>query len=102
MLLFQKEQQKKHNAAAVAARLYIKESAAGALLQGLVAAGVIVPQEGEPGIFRYAPRDATLLALIDRLASVYATNLIDITNLIHDQTQRSAVQFADAFKLRKD
>jgi hypothetical protein len=102
MLLFQKERQKTRNAADLAARLYVAESAANGLLQGLTAAGVIVADKVDPGTFRYAPRDAGLVALIDKLASAYATNLIAISNLIHDQTQRSAVRFAEAFKLRKD
>ena len=72
------------------------------MLHGLAAGGVIAADEVDQGAFRYAPRDAGLVALIDKLASVYATNLIVISNLIHDQTQRNAVRFAEAFKLRKD
>ena len=102
MLLFQKQPHMRRNVAEVAARLYIKEAAAHTLLQDLAAAGVLALADAESGRFRYAPRDTGLAALIDHLAGVYSTHLIDISNLIHDQTQRNALQFANAFKLRKD
>jgi hypothetical protein len=40
--------------------------------------------------------------MLDRLAGIYARNLVDVTNLIHSKTSRKAQQFADAFKWRKD
>lgn len=102
MLLFHRDSQTARDAADVAARLYVKEDAARDLLAALSESGVVGATVEAPNRFRYAPRTPELADLIDRLASAYAGNLIGISNLIHDRTQRSAVQFADAFKLRKE
>lgn len=84
----------------VAAALYIQEAAASELLKNLCASGTL--RQHEDGRYRYAPRDERLAAAWDRLAEAYSANLIGVTNLIHDATQKSAQRFADAFKLRKD
>jgi hypothetical protein len=99
MLLFHGARDTAHTRRDVAARLYITEQVADELLEALCAAGVLANREGH---YRYAPNSDALAAAIDALAAAYATNLIGITNLLHDRTQRSAVRFADAFKLRKD
>jgi hypothetical protein len=83
----------------VAAALYIQEAAAAELLKHLCASGTLQQDEVR---YRYAPRDERLAAAWDRLAEAYSANLIGVTNLIHDATQKSAQRFADAFKLRKD
>jgi hypothetical protein len=64
---------------------------------GRVADGPRAPGD----IYRYAPFDANLARLVDRLASAYADDLIGITNLIHGTTRKAARSFADAFKIRK-
>jgi hypothetical protein len=51
--------------------------------------------------YRYQSRDPATDATIGRLASIYASHLIAITNMIH-QKGRNVRSFADAFKLRKD
>lgn len=56
----------------------------------------------EASLYRYEPRDAELAAAIERLSAAYANDIISVTHLIHDSIQKSAHQFADAFKLRKD
>jgi hypothetical protein len=52
--------------------------------------------------FRYAPSSPELRGMVDMLASYYSTNLVDVTQIIHSAGARRAMQFADAFKLRKD
>jgi hypothetical protein len=66
-----------------------------------VQAGV-VQSSGEPPRYRYHPRDVTLAATIDSLAALYASTMVEVMHLIHDQAGRSAQRFANAFKLRKD
>lgn len=39
---------------------------------------------------------------MDALAGCYAADVIGVSNLIHDATQKTARRFADASKLRKD
>lgn len=102
MLLFEREPAAARNAAGVAGLLYIGEATARELLDALCAAGVIEACPDRPDHFRFAAAGNRLGEIIRQLAAVYATNLVGITNLIHDRTQRSAQHFADAFKLRKD
>lgn len=99
-LLFHEAPQLERHTAEVARALYLKDSAVEELLQGLCAAGVLV--QGDGGRYRYAPADDKLALAIERLARAYAADLVGITNLIHDATQKNAQRFADAFKLRKD
>jgi len=101
-LLFHDAPRLERTAAEVAHALYMQERAASELLEGLVAAGVLAPGAGGAGCFRYGPADDALNEALGRLAAVYASNLVGVTNLIHDATQKSAQRFADAFKLRKD
>ncbi|MEO8297246.1 MAG: hypothetical protein ABI574_05505 [Burkholderiales bacterium] len=83
----------------LARRLYIPAAKADELLQALAAAGVAA--DSGQGV-AYAPRDPALASLIERLRGLYAENLIGITNLIHDARSRTALQLADAFKLRRN
>lgn len=99
-LQFRRDPAASHTVADIARALYVGEAQAAAVVQGLHAAGWIEPAPA--GGFRHAPRDAALAAQIDELAAQYRTDMIGVTRLIHDATQRSAQRFADAFKLRKD
>jgi hypothetical protein len=88
--------------AEVAARLYVPERTAAELLRALCNAGILQCTEVPEPRYQYSPNDAALAAAMDALARVYAENLVGITTLIHDATQRSAQRFSDAFRLRKD
>lgn len=85
--------------AELAASLYVPERTAAELVDALANAGVA---RLEASRYRYAPRDEALGASLDRLADCYAADLVGVSNLIHDATQKSASRFAAAFKLRKD
>jgi hypothetical protein len=86
----------------LAERLYVSEERARDLVAQLTASRLVRPGSDDAVDFRYAPATPELDRLIERLAHVYATHLLDITRLIHSNTERKAHQFADAFKLRKD
>lgn len=86
-------------AEAIASALYVARDTAEKLLAQLLQAGIVAPA-GEG--YRFAPRDAELASALDALFACYRVNLVGITNLVHDATQRSAARFANAFKLRKD
>lgn len=102
-LLFHRDPRQHHSARDVARVLYIADAAAEALLESLQAAGVIsVAGDAGSSLFHYAPRDEALAGVFDQLAQLYRTEMIGVTHLIHDSTQRSARRFADVFKLRKD
>jgi hypothetical protein len=100
-LLFQRQPQRPRDADDLAAALYIPRVKAAELLEALQSAGVVAAASDAQAC-TFAPRDAELAAMLVELANAYRTDMIGVTHLIHDATQRNAVRFADAFKLRKD
>ncbi len=84
-------------AASVAARLYIAEAEATAILARLMGEGFAI---GDDRGFRYAGEPAAE-GMITQLADLYSRHLIPVTNLIHSRPGRIRA-FASAFKLRKD
>jgi hypothetical protein len=100
ILLLQREPGTGWTAPLLARRLYLPEHRAGELLASLHAAG-IVAERGEPRAYAYEP-EPPLAAMLERLAALYAADLVAVTDLIHSSVDRRAFQFADAFRLRKD
>jgi len=86
------------DAGALAAGLYIDAEAASALLEQLREAGVAGAAAAD-GTIRYAPREE-VAALVDRLARVYADNLIGVSMLIHSTSGQRARE--DAISGRQD
>lgn len=83
--------------ATIARRVYIKKSQAKDALDGLCAAGLVIPNNDS---YRFTTQSAALRDLADRLLDLYSRHLIPVTNLVHGKPQIRA--FADAFKFRKD
>ncbi len=88
------------DAAQVAARLYISERTAALVLHDLAEVRFIEPEA--PDGFRYTAESDHLTALIDRLADAYASNLVEVTKLIHERPRIRVQEFAEAFKFRKE
>jgi hypothetical protein len=86
------------DAAKVAARVYTSEQETAALLARLSADGFLT---FENGAYRYGCQRDGQQQLVDRLAHLYARELIPITNLVHAKPRRIR-EFADAFKLTKE
>jgi hypothetical protein len=101
LLLTRKEKHRAWYASDVAQRLYIGEPLAAELLGQLHAAGIVAP-DAAAGAYRYAPGTEELEQLLPLLEQCYATNLVEVTVLVHSKSGKKAQQFADAFKLRKD
>ena len=101
LLLLRGEASSSWNAPALARRIYVPESQAARLLDALEATGMAARTSGEENAFRYAP-PPELADLLDRVATHYAGNLLAITDMIHSGLNRRALQFADAFRWRKD
>jgi hypothetical protein len=99
VLLMHGQPGQRHTAIEVGARLYVTEQVAADLLQSLCDGGLLSCDEGK---YWYEPGNPSLDALLAALARTYATDLVGVTKLIHDATQRTAQRFADAFKLRRD
>ena len=101
VLLLRGDQKKEWSVAALAARLYISEAQTAELLLGLRAQGLAAGAQ-EPTAYRYQPETAELTEMVDRLAEIYARQLVAITHLIHSKQKPRIQAFADAFRLRKD
>ena len=101
VLLFKRDRSVEWSAKRLGQALYISESAASGLVDALASAGVIAAAMNA-SLFRYSPRDATLDDALNALEQAYRMDMIGVTRLIHDATQRSAQRFADAFRIRKD
>lgn len=99
ILLMRREPEPPWDAARLAARLYVALQVATSVLADL--AGISLVEKTDAG-FRYAPADAPTQALIARLEEVYAKNLVEVARLIHSTRDRSAEEFAAAFRFRKE
>jgi hypothetical protein len=71
------------------------------LARRLLQAGIVVPTGDSDAAFCYRPQTPELAAMVDRLAAFYASNLVDVTHLIHSTHERKAEKFANAFIWRK-
>ena len=96
-VLLLRENRHAWNAPALAARLYLHDDAAAALLAELERTGLVAP---EAGGYAYAPRGEHLAARVDVLADVYRRHLVEVATLIHSKSHRRAQAFADAFVWR--
>jgi hypothetical protein len=102
MLLMRNEAEQPWDRARLAQRLYMDETRAAELLGNLLHSGVLKPAEAALPSYRYSPASENLRGMIDRVAEAYSSHLVEVTQLIHATTNRSAQQFADAFRLRQD
>lgn len=91
-----------HTAVEVAARLYVPQRVAEDVLRTLCAGGILRCDDAAEPRYRFEPGQAALGPLLDELARTYAEDLVGVTRLIHDATQKNAQRFADAFKLRRE
>ena len=103
LLLLRADPGQQWDSALLASRLYIRERVAGELLDDLRTAGMARYCDApNTHCHCYGPASALLRQRIDQLADVYASQLVEVTHLIHSTLERKAQQFADAFRLRKD
>lgn len=80
------------------ARLYASRSEVRRVLERLCTDGLL---SRDGACYRYQPANSEVAETVDRLAALYASHLIPVTNLIHDKL-RNVRAFSEAFKLRKD
>jgi hypothetical protein len=98
LLLLRANPEKSWDIATTASRVYASNEQIAEVLERFSAARFVI-REGE--FYRYLCTDADAEATIGKLADIYASHLIAVTNMIH-QKNRNLRSFADAFKLRKD
>jgi hypothetical protein len=100
LLLLRSQQDRDWDAGTAARRLYVPEARAAELLRGLRDSGLATVTEA--GRFRYQPKDDALRVMVDQVEHLYATRLVEITDLIHTRVEKRALQFADAFRWKKE
>jgi hypothetical protein len=98
LLLLRANPERTWDIATTANRVYASKEQIAEVLERFSAEHFVV-RDGDS--YRYQSRDSATDATIGQLASIYASHLIAVTNMIH-QKSRSVRSFADAFKLRKD
>lgn len=97
LLLLRREVSAYWNEMTVAKRLYITDHDAAGVLRDLLARGFLT-SDGKTYQYLCPP---ALDTLVGKVADVYARQLIPVTHLIHNKSNRIR-EFADAFKLRKE
>lgn len=100
LLLLRSQPQQAWTSAEVARRLYLPEARGAELLHALQESALVAGSDADG--FRYAPRDQELRTTIERLNQLYATRLVEITSLIHTRLEKRALQFAEAFRWKKE
>lgn len=88
------------SAAELAQRLYVRTAVAQDVLTDLHQAGMLHSETPSQYFFERQP--GPLGDVIETLAVLYSTHLVEITMLIHSKLDRKAQQFADAFDFRKE
>ncbi len=101
LLLLRRSPNVEWTSVALTQRLYIAEADAAALLARLATDGFLLTGGAKPVIYQYRAHSGELAGLVDRIAELYKTHLIPITNLIHNKPRMRIQRFADAFKLKK-
>jgi predicted ArsR family transcriptional regulator len=80
-----------------ATELRIDATAAAEQLEELCAHGLL---QGGPA-YRYQPADASLAALVDRVAAAYTDRRVSVISLVYSQPGSAVRRFSAAFRLRR-
>ena|ERR1700751_3975996 len=99
LLLLWMTRPKAWSAQEVASRLYIDAATAGRLLLDLASENLIVDTGGVPKEYR---SNTEFDALFSQLETVYRSDLIRISKLIHSNSDSAVRQFAQAFRFKKE
>jgi hypothetical protein len=97
LLLVRSNPEESWDVSRIAARLYIGEAAAADALGHLCADGLLNLVDAT---YRFEGVSPTNARLIEELQTIYARELITVTNIIHAKPRRIR-SFADAFRFRK-
>jgi hypothetical protein len=85
----------------VSASFNLGENAARAILEALVARGLLGVQKNEELSYFYNPKSAELRLYSDLLAQHYATNRTAVVSFVSTHSRGALRTFSDAFKLRE-
>jgi Mn-dependent DtxR family transcriptional regulator len=102
ILLLRENPKGQMNANELSKRLFISLASTSDILKQLCDAHIVIVVSDNPVSYQYHPETQELKNLIDQLSEIYSKNLIEVTNLVHSNTNRKAHKFADAFLWKKD
>ena len=81
----------------------MRDDQASILLEDLTSRGLLVEADAEDEArYRYEPKSRELARQVDALAKIYPTYRHAIIQLIYSKPGESVMNFAEAFRLRKD
>jgi predicted transcriptional regulator len=101
VLLMLMQVRREWTALEVGERVYLDEDAAGVVLSGLVASGLVEATEGDPVRYRYMASEDTY-AVIQSLADTYARMRVRVIELIYQSPTKAIKSFAEAFKIKQE
>lgn len=102
ILVVRESSQQEWTANDVAQRLFLNEEKISGILQDLCRSGICAVTGEKGDTFVYRPQSEDLAKLIGRVAQYYARNLIEVTHIVHSNSNTQRIQqFADAFHWRK-
>jgi DNA-binding MarR family transcriptional regulator len=85
----------------LAARIYVNDKQASAILEDLTRRSLIVRNDQtDAATYQYVSRSPEQTALLEKVARSYRTQLVQLTRFIHSNASGSVRDFARAFRLK--
>ena len=84
----------------LAARIYVSDRQAAAILDDLTRRTLIARVEQSPAKYQFVAASADKTQLLDQVAQSYRAQLVQVTRFIHSNASGSVRDFARAFRLK--
>lgn len=84
----------------LAARIYVSDKQAAAILDDLARRSLVARVQQSPAQYQFIDRSPEQTQLLEQVAQSYRTQLVQITRFIHSNASGSVRDFARAFRLK--
>lgn len=84
----------------VAARIYVTQKEAGAILEDLARRSLIARVEQVPAKYQFVGRSEAQTQFLQTVADTYRTQLVRVTRLVHSNASSQVRDFARAFLIK--
>lgn len=84
----------------LAARIYVDERQAAAILEDLARRSIITRIEQSPPRYQFVARSQSQTEVLEKVAHAYRTQLVQLTRFIHSNASGSVREFARAFRIK--
>ena len=101
MLLLLAENSRDWTPEEIGAKMYVDQTAAARLLDGLADTGLLVRTDGSTPSYRYSPKEHGMDVAVRELEGTYRHMRPRIVDLIYGSPNDDLESFSDAFRLRK-